>query len=387
MTRCVALLAALVMTVGACSASIPAPTTAPSPIPSGVATPSSTTLVVGSASARPTPTAPLPASDHFGLVIDRGCSPPGPAPYLRAQDRSDVIVRLGQGYLCQFQGSVSPDGRRIAYPVFEPNGNGLALWETGATTSKTLVSLGAEASGTPVWSSDGTALVFVATKGGGQGVVPDYSALRTFDLATGKLAEILRTPERFLSPLAWDRRAHVIALISSAQLAGVVQPFGGEYQVIAQDGVCLPIDPCITRNSLPPNTYVTASIDATWAVGVTQAEHVVRYWPLAAYADRKAMAPSTGTDFGGYAWRPGAQEFAMYVVSAAAPPRVELWGIDGSRRTLVDNFNLSGGGFFWQPDGTVLFYGCCTAIEVASGRVVTFTLGEGERIKAAAVIR
>lgn len=44
------------------------------------------------------------------------------------------------------------------------------------------------------------------------------------------------------------------------------------------------------------------------------------------------------------------------------------------------------GGLFFQPDGNVLYVGCCTAVDVATGRSVDL-IGPTERIRASVLTK
>lgn len=315
----------------------------------------------------------LPGAERFAVVVDKGCSPPGPPPYVRREDRQEVIAQLGQGYLCQLFGVVSPDGRRLAYWLVDAGRSELALYENG--TSRTLVRLQDELLiGGLIWSGDGTGILFVASKGGVQGVPPEYAALRTLDLATGTVRELTRVSQQYLSPLAWDRRGRIAAAEQGL-------PAGGrEYLVVGEDGA-------IRRHVLPPDVIIgPASPDAVWATGLWRSDNVLRYWPIASFDDRRELRPEPGTGVGLGTWRPGSSELAVVIASSTAPQRVEIWSLDGSRRTLATYTGQDGGRFF-RPDGSVLFIGTSTAVDIASGRVVRFALAPFERLAASILVR
>jgi hypothetical protein len=337
------------------------PTTAPTPSLSATAptpSPSATTQTDGA----------LQGADRFAVVVEKGCSPPGPPPYVRREDRSEVISALGNGYLCELRGAVSPDGRRLAYWHFESTGSSeIALYQGGAST--TLVRLGEELLGNVVWSSDGTGLLFVAMKGGVQGVAPDYAALRTLDLATGTIQELSRVAGRYVSALAWDRARRVTAAAETPASGGV-----GAYLVITEARV-------ITRNEMPANVVLmSASPDAAFVLALAQKDFAIRYWPLTSFDDQRMLLAAPGFGAGIAAWRPGTREIAV-VVSGGTTQSLELWSIDGSRRRLTD-FTSQSGGLFFRPDGSALFFGGAAGVDIATGRVVQFQLAQGERLAA-----
>ncbi len=279
---------------------------------------------------------------------------------------------LGNGYLCQLKGVVSPDGRRLAYWLFETGRSELALYESGVST--TLVRLGDEfLLGGLVWSSDSTGLVFGATKGGGQGTPSDYSALRTFDLATGSVKELARVTARYLTPLGWDRARRVVAASGVDARGGA-----GEYLVVTEDRV-------ITRNAVPADAVLmSASPDAAFMMALSRKDFTILYWPLTSFDEQKELRAAPGLGAGVAAWRPGGRDLAV-VVSGPGPQALELWSLDGSRRKLADVPGQSGGLTF-RSDGSVVFVGGGRAVEVATGRVVDITLGQYERVAASLLV-
>lgn len=332
-----------------------APTTAPSPSPSA---PTQTDVA-------------LPGADRFAVVVQMGCSPPGPPPYVRREDRNEVISPLGNGYLCRLSGAVSPDGRRLAYWLFETNRSEIAVYQGGA--SSTLVRLGDELLGNLAWSADGTGLLFVAMKGGVQGVPPEYAALRTLDLATGSIQELTRVTGRYLTALAWDRSRRVTAASETPGSGGA-----GAYLVITEARA-------ITRSEMPPNVVLmSASPDASFVLALSQKDFAIRYWPLTSFDDQKTLLAAPGFGAGVAAWRPGTREIAV-VVSGGTTQSLELWSLDGSRRQLT-GFTSQSGGLFFRPDGSALFFGGGAAVDIATGRVLQFQLAQGERL-AASVLR
>ncbi len=336
--------------------------------------PTATTALGPSTTPAASPSSPgqanvaLPGAERFTVVVDKGCSPPGSPPYVRREDRNEVIAPLGNGYLCQLRGSVSPDGRRLAYWHFENATTGeIALYQSGASTA--LVRLGDEFLGNVVWSPDGTGLLFVAMKGGVQGVAPEYAALRTLDLASGSIQELIRVTGRYLAALAWDRAHHVTAATETPASGGA-----GTYLIVGEDRVS-------SRELLPANmVLIGASPDAAYVMAGLQQERAIRYWPLTSFADQKTLLAAPGFGAGVAAWRPGTRELAV-VVTNGTLQSIELWSLDGSRRRLTD-YPGQRGGLFFRPDGSALFFGGGAAVEITSGRVAQFPLAQGERIAA-----
>ena len=308
---------------------------------------------------------PLPGADRFAVIVDRPCAPPGTPPTVVREDGAEVIATLGHGYLCQLNGAVSTDGRRLAYWRFESIGSRseIALYQGGVST--TLVALGDEFLGNLVWSPDGTGLLFVATKGGVQGVPPDYAALRTLDLASGSIVELTRVSGRVLTALAWDRARRVTAATERLTPGGA-----GAYLVITEDRA-------ITRNQTSPGlNVVRASPDATLMMALAQSGSAIRYWPLASFDDQRELRPAAGSAAGIAVWRPGARELAVVVTTPPGVQTVELWALDGTRRRLLE-FGGQRGGLFFRPDGSVLFIGGETGIDIATGRAARYTFEQG----------
>lgn len=314
-----------------------------------------------SPTAQPTPIPvemPLPGAERFALVVFKGCSPPGPPPYVRREDSHEIIAELGQGYLCGLRGDVSPDGRRLAYWISDVNRSEIAIYQGGS--SVTILNLGSELMSSLVWSVDGTGLLFVAMVGGVQGVPPEYAALRTLDIASGSVKELTRvTGGCYLGAIAWDRSRRVAAAVASAAANCV-----NEYLMVTEDQT-------IERAELPAGVTVrAASPDATLVVGHWRIENVIRYWPIDSFEDQKELRSPPGAGAVPWAWRPGTLEIAVTVTSAGIQS-LELWSLDGARRRITD-YHGQDGGLFFRPDGSVIFIGSNTAIDVESGQSTLF---------------
>ena len=349
-------------------ATSPSPNATASPTTAAAAAPTSTSAPSPSTTTQPL--AALPGTERFALVVDRICAS-GPPPFVRREDSGEVVATLGNAYLCQFQGALSPDGRRLAYWHFERFGqSALALYQGG--TSTTLVPLGEELLASVVWSSDGTGVLFVAMKGGVQGVNPEYAALRTLDIATGSIQELLRVPGRHVAGFAWDRGARLTAAaVYPASAAGPI-----EYLIVTEART-------ITRSELPAQVVpIGASTDAAYMAAHSQSDGVIHYWPLRTFADRKELRAPAGARAGSTAWRPGTRELAVFVSSGATSQvAVEMWSLDGTRRPLIA-ISVQRGGLFFRADGSALFLNGDTGIDLATGRTVQYTLGSGERLVA-----
>jgi hypothetical protein len=74
------------------------------------------------------------------------------------------------------------------------------------------------------WATDGSGLAFQADSrtivGGGVDPPPAFSAIRTVDLGTGRITEVLRRERTRLVPFGWSRAQHLIAAYVSAGAEG-----------------------------------------------------------------------------------------------------------------------------------------------------------------------
>jgi hypothetical protein len=145
----------------------------------------------------------------------------GSAPQVRREGETTALGELAPSYFNQFHGSVSPDGRRAAYFATGESGpQGLYLLDgSRPSEQRRLISIPGEISySRPVWSADGTGVVFtVADEGATQGVRAKYAALRTLDIASGAVSEVARVEGGdSYGVVGWDRAGGTLAYVQQA---------------------------------------------------------------------------------------------------------------------------------------------------------------------------
>jgi hypothetical protein len=208
---------AAALALAACTANVP-PASPSASTRAEVATASTAT-----AASTPTATASatpgrLNLDDRYGWI-----APSSPAINgfdVRSETASTSLVRMSGDYPV-----VSEDGRSIAY--WSPAGNRHELHVVSPRTrvDRVVVTLPADEFGQAVgWATDGSGLAFQADSsiipGGGVDPPPAFSAIRTVDLGTGRITEVLRRERTRLVPFGWSRARHLIAAYVSAGAEG-----------------------------------------------------------------------------------------------------------------------------------------------------------------------
>ncbi|MBI3522726.1 MAG: hypothetical protein HY071_06435 [Chloroflexi bacterium] len=328
------------------------------------------------AATTPAPTATT-ASDasvldpRFGVIFSgvRTGSASGSAAQVRREGETRPIGELAPSFFNQFNGSVSPDGRRAAYFADGPSGpSGSTLYlvdGTKPTERQLLLSLGDEIpAARPLWSGDGTGIVFsVLDKGANQGVRPQYSALRTFDLATRAVTEIARlSGGASYSAVGWDRATSTLAALEARYAEPALT-----YTVFGLTG---------RRSFAVEGAYsMVASPDAKEVAGVRCEATLgcsLWRWPLATFDARREQKVGDRQTLGLIGFRPGTSELALLVGDAAARiDRIELWSSRGGRtvQNVVDGRPPDSA--FFRADGRALIVAGrpdeVVVIDVASG--------------------
>ncbi len=233
-----AVLAAFVLVAVGCSASLGGPA-ASAP---GTATP----FVEPTRSPAPA-VSPTAFSGHYGFLVATS------AGYVLAREgESQTIATIPLAAL-----AVSPDGRRAAgFTTTQPHElRTLDLASPGTTTAVATLAAGEHSTGV-AWSADGTGLVFtVARAGAGDRGDPEWSALRTIDLAARVPKEVARLDGVGLMPLVWDRLGG--DLVAAVAIRGGIAT---EYVVIRG------VQPA-ERRALPEGRWhATVSGDQRWIV-------------------------------------------------------------------------------------------------------------------------
>lgn len=300
------------------------------------------------------PTLP-PNSERYGLIV--GTS-------LRSEADPRTLGEIAGG---PFNGSVSPDGRRVAYwETALGGGEARVLWllETSASsqprilltlppTQTATVSTG----GGVVWSNDGSGLLFgvnsrTPTPGPADGPAL-YASLRTIDVPSGAMREVVRNPQGLpLRPVAFDR---------ANALATAVEVGGGGYvasYVVAREGSA-PIITQLGTDIVP----AVAAPDATFALAVRLRPASVLVWPLAEPERRTTMEVSAGVSVSKALWRNSREIVVLIDGDVPAARRLEVWPLEGPRRVVLrDASDLSA----VRADGTAA---------IVDGKVVDLETG------------
>ena len=329
---------ALVLVMSACTPQ-PSVLASPSTVPSPAVTASATQSPTRAPSRVPESPSPAPAvrpDPQHGVIVATGG--------LRTED-ADRSLQTPSLFATAPTTSyaVSPDGKRVALIRTTQTGQQIVTFTTARPNDITTV---ADLSGTGeranhiIWAGDGSdGVLFEANReargpGGGDNLIIEYSALRSVDLPTRAIREIVRISgqNNSLWALAW---------LPSRQLAGAleVQPLGPTLNyVLIRAGA-------IERTPLNPRPSVAsfnASRDGTRVLMFV--DIFIRWWPVDQPATARDLVANSGEKLGRAALRPGADEIGVDV-----GPAFEIWTLTGQRRVVGKTF----GGFrLWRVDGT-----------------------------------
>jgi len=271
---------------------------------------------VATTSITPRPSLATVFDDRFGFLINR-LSVNDPAIGLRVRLESDPqpVFDLGIGDAWPI---VSPDGRRLAY--WSENELRVIEMVRSASPRTLLTTSGRESALYMAWSSDGTGLVVGVN--GAQAVPavdgpPAYTAVRVVDVAAGQPREIIRIANANVVPLAWDRKARLIAAYEPSSSGA------RSYYVVEEGGTA-------KRSDAGPGLYVVeASNDSQHVLGLGDPASVLRVWPATSYAAGIELRAVGGEPILAAGWRPGTAEIGVLFQD-----RLELWDASGGRRTL-----------------------------------------------------
>jgi hypothetical protein len=271
--------------------------------------------------------------------------------------------------------AVAPSGRQVAYWI----DNKLQILEVAPNAQpRTVFDLSAHAAHEAyvglAWSSDSTGLVVATTAPSSimaADAPPEYGALRVVDVSGGQAREIIKVPDRQVTPLLWDRQSRLVAAYS-AYSSGITG-----YYVIDEGGNAQVSD---VANGL---ITMEASPDAQQILATGFTPDFVRVWPVSAPARATDLRPSTSEPILAAKWRPGTAEFAVL-----SSDRLELWQWSGARRVvslpplpLTSNLNRT---LAFRIDGSAAVVGVpidgrpdqyTVALELASGRSAVLTTG------------
>lgn len=337
---------------------VPTPTTpvpTPTPAPTSIPTPS-----VNAAVLKP----------NFGVIYwgTQSGYDPGSAPKIRREGETTTLAELAGNYFNQFHGAVSPDGRRAVYPSQTIDGAWSLYLLDGSkpTEQRRLIALPDEIPAQIVWASDGSGVAFtVADSGANQGVAPEYDAIRTLDLATGKATELARiTGGNYYGIVGWDKPSNTLAATTFPNGIGLTMSY-------------LVISPAGTKTT-PVNAqfWMVASPDARTVVGGLCDGGVngcsLWTWPLANIEARTDQHIRSGMWIYPFAWRPGSQDIGMVIGSSPnSQDEIDLWSPTAGFRTVnrFINGNTPPGPSFFRADGSALFvpgYGKALVVDLAS---------------------
>jgi Tol biopolymer transport system component len=321
------------------------------------------------------------ASDRYGLIVPFG------GPIVRSEEDPTPIARLydeplhrGQAEL-PVTSAVSPDGRRVAYWIWgsSPPGLGslalttLALFDGNTGTTRELLRLANEAGSGVVWSTDGTGLlvgVLQDTTGSASGAT--LARLRTFDLATGKTEDVgpaistrgasggpfipggspsARADPGSVAfrPLLWDRRADRVAGAMASgnpnYTTGLIVMDRGAAREVPLDGQFL-------------TTSIVVSPDGTTAAGARTRDFALVAWPLADYAARTEIVPTSGERILSLWWRPRTDQLYFIRDNSLTGDtvnkwsRLEVWRPWRDAPRIVDPLTV---GIMFRFDGSAYF--------------------------------
>ncbi len=320
----------------------------------------------GTATLQPRPTASVTPSagllsERYGLIV--GSS-------VRSEAKERTLAALPSVPL---GASVSPDGRKVAFWQAEREGGGArVLWvfDGGASTqARTLLTLPETETAittTPsadiAWSRDGSALLIGVSSRDHvppppMDTVPVYTALRQVDLASGSVQEVFRIEaSRALRPLAWHRTA---GLIAAAEVGD--GGYMGDYVLL--------------RTGAGPS-HTSLGSDLAPALGSADGRQIltvrlrpvsqVLVWPVAAPDQRVTMDAHEGERVTKALFR-NSREIVTLVSDASGTQRLEVWGLDGSRRVVLAEAR---GLDAVRPDGSAAVTGM-QVVDLESGATST----------------
>jgi hypothetical protein len=316
------------------------------------------TCVVADAAATavPTPT-PVPGvlKPEFGIIYNgvRTGWDKGSAPLVRREGQDHIAVgELAPSFFNQFNGAVSPDGRRAVYFAQRQGEPWTLFLLDGARPNeqRALATIPKEIfAGRLVWSADGNGVAFeVLDEGANQGVRPTYSAVRTIDLSTGAVKEIARVEGGdHYELIGWDRAngrlAAMIAPHGEAPTAYIVFSGGGKREWTLEGGYSV---------TAAPNGRDVAAIRCQGqTIGCS-----FWTWKLEDFDTRVDQKFGPGLSLGIIGWRPGTGDVGVFVTSIAGggPGSIELWSAAAGRRVVLGPGERVSSDAFFRADGSAL---------------------------------
>jgi hypothetical protein len=292
---------------------------------------------------------------------------------LRTERDPKALATFTGGFFRQFNGAVSVDGRKIAYwylPSDQRTPAELRVLDAAKPSEqRTLLTLRSEFPEAIVWSSDGNGLLYTVTDTkSGQGVVAEYSALRSFDLVTGVVRELARSaPRRWLLGTAWNRERGILL---GSEVDGDTGRHLGLFRYGASGGV--------QRVSVSgPLLAMTPSADALRVIGAFGTSgndpFELRVWQLDDPVNYSALPPDPAWPISkGWGFRPGSNEIAVWRMTSTTL-QLLLWDPVTGRKTTLEPRDTGR----FRPDGSAVVSGDGYVLELATGRTVKIDLPAG----------
>lgn len=360
------------------------PTPAASP-PAATAAPTIGPSVAVTASPAATPKArpSAPVSDRYGLIV--ATTPP----HIRSEaDPAYLGTLTGEDW----RGSVSPDGRRVAWWEAYRSGAARVLWVSDASGrgARKLLTLpdteiaAVSTFGGVAWSTDGTGLLIaVNSRDHVPQAVPDaahlYVTLRQVDVATGSVREVFRrAPGHPFFPIAWDR-ARGISIASGWGPGG----FSFGYMTLRDDGSTGGVT--FPASTLPSLIRASPAAERVLMRTFFDEARTVHVWRV---ADPRhvALDAVAGERVVAALWRTDAEIVVSLSLSDDREhgDRLELWSVDGQRRVVLSvRHRLDA----VRPDGSAAITDL-GVVDLASGLVGRIPeIGPFERVLASVIVR
>src|SRR5260221_6318221 len=306
---------------------------------------SASPTVTSSATPRPVPSSPAPSISattgvrpdaQHGLIVATG--------NMRTEDDPRGLQQPSLFMLAPTSSyGVSPDGRRIWLIRASQSGQQIVTFTTArpndVTTVVDLAGSG-EVTSRVIWAGDGSdSLLFDAVKqtrgsGGGDNLIWEYSALRSVDLATRTVREIVRIAGQNtkLWPLAWLPARQLVGALEMAQLGPVPN------YVVVRNGA-------IERTAVSPYLGVASFSASRDGLRILVSFPTsLRWWPMDQPSAAKELSAQPGESLGHAELRPGADELGVDVGT-----RFEIWTLTGGGRGVAHSLQ---GVRRWRADGS-----------------------------------
>ena len=335
----------------------PLPSTSPSPTASPLAVPS---LAATTAPITPAPSRVLGPESTYGMlaIADNARFT---WKVRRENDPATVLTFSGDWP------SVSPDGRTIAF--WAPNGvrTQLRIVSASGGAERTLLTLPSTERGEAIaWATGSSGLAVGidanAILHGGIDPPPAYSAIRTIDLQSGEIRELIRRDETRLRPFGWARGRRLVTVAEFGGLGRILSYIrAAEGGTVTRDAFDTSANGDCTRA-----VALRLDTDATTVLAV-QPQHcsdgngtfpggsLVRLWPIdqsSAQAEVYDLGPVFLLDA---QFRPGALEFVT-VVQRGGAVVADLWQGRTPRELTRVTANTAGyqDVFVFRPNAAVL---------------------------------